>query len=87
MMKSAVPRRAGFSYGMLVAKLTPPAGAFSRPRDQREVATMYIGPDSMMPIVSAMATIAAGVVAFWHRIKVFVMTRFGRRRKHGPEGA
>jgi hypothetical protein len=40
---------------------------------------MYIGPDAMMPIVSAIATVMAAVVAFWHRIHSFFAARFGRK--------
>ena len=39
---------------------------------------MYLGPETLMPIASALAAIVGVVLMFWRRMIAFVRTSFSR---------
>ena len=39
---------------------------------------MYIGPETLMPVASALAAIAGVLLMFWRRVTAFVRAQFGR---------
>lgn len=39
---------------------------------------MYIGPDVLMPLTSALAAVAGFLLMFWHRVLGFVMRLMGK---------
>jgi hypothetical protein len=47
---------------------------------------MYISPDTIMPLASAVAAVVGVAVMFWHKIKQFfraVFAKFGRSADKG----
>jgi hypothetical protein len=39
---------------------------------------MYIGPETLMPLASALAAIAGVILMFWRRVTMFVRAQFRR---------
>ena len=40
---------------------------------------LYLGPEILMPLVSALAAIGGGMMMFWHKIQKGTRALFGRK--------
>ena len=48
---------------------------------------LYLGPEILMPLVSALAAVGGGVMMFWHKIQKGTRAIFGRKGQEPITGS